>query len=60
MPSPPGKDADWTYLLSQPLLRDAGDGGSASLGHLADLFVERQHLIWKVGEQGVDSGAISS
>ncbi|GAB4815863.1 hypothetical protein N2152v2_002909 [Parachlorella kessleri] len=42
-----GNDSDWAYLLSQPVLRDADDGGSASLGHLVDIFVERQHLLWK-------------
>ena len=47
-----GNDSDWAYLLSQSLLRDADDGGSASLGHLVDIFVERQHLLWKVGVKG--------
>ncbi|KAL4419888.1 hypothetical protein ABPG75_006986 [Micractinium tetrahymenae] len=42
-----GKDADWAAVLRQPLFAQASDGGSASLGHLLDLWVERQHLLWK-------------
>mgnify|MGYP001998111750 FL=1 len=38
----------WQALLTEPLLTGASDGGSSSLGHLVALFVERQHLVWKV------------
>lgn len=44
-----GKDAEWAAVLRRPLFAGASDGGSASLGHLLDLWVERQHLLWKVG-----------
>lgn len=44
-----GADAAWAALLSRPLFAGASDGGSASLGHLIDIWVERQHLLWKVG-----------
>ncbi|KAL4430372.1 hypothetical protein ABPG77_002178 [Micractinium sp. CCAP 211/92] len=42
-----GKDAEWAAVLRQPLFAQASDGGSASLAHLFDLWVERQHLLWK-------------
>lgn len=42
-----GKDAEWAAVLRQPLFAQASDG--ASLAHLFDLWVERQHLLWKVG-----------
>ena len=51
-----GRDAEWAALLRQPLFSAgaaAGGeeecGGSASLSHLLDIWVERQHLLWKVG-----------
>ncbi len=44
-----GADAAWAALLSRPLFAAASDGGSASLGHLLDIWVEQQHLLWKVG-----------
>ena len=47
-----GTDAAWAVLLSRPLFAGASDGGSASLGHLMDIWVERQHLLWKVGFLG--------
>lgn len=47
-----GTDAAWAVLLSRPLFAGASDGGSASLGHLMDIWVERQHLLWKVGLLG--------
>ena len=45
-----GKDAEWASVLRDPLFAGAADcGGSASLAHLLDIWVERQHLLWKVG-----------
>ena len=43
------RDERWASALRRPLFAQATDGGSATLAHLVDLFVERQHLIWKVG-----------
>lgn len=42
-----GKDGEWGGVLRRPLFARASDGGSASLAHLAALFVERQHTLWK-------------
>ncbi|KAK9851873.1 hypothetical protein WJX84_005125, partial [Apatococcus fuscideae] len=42
-----GKDSEWSDILANPLFAQASDGGSASLSHLVDLFVERHHLLWK-------------
>ncbi|EFN53652.1 hypothetical protein CHLNCDRAFT_136380 [Chlorella variabilis] len=42
-----GRDLDWAAVLRQPLFAQASDGGSASLAHLLDIWVERQHLLWK-------------
>ncbi|KAK9829524.1 hypothetical protein WJX72_006318 [[Myrmecia] bisecta] len=42
-----GKDAEWGSILSRPLFAGAGAGGSASLDHLVQIFVERHHLMWK-------------
>ena len=39
---------NWQALLTEPLLAQASGGGSSSLEHLTALFVERQHLVWKV------------
>ena len=44
-----GKDAEWNAILADPLFSNASDGGSASLSHLVDIFVERHHALWKVG-----------
>jgi hypothetical protein len=44
-----GREAEWAAVLSRPLFAGASDGGSASLSHLLDIWVERQHLLWKVG-----------
>jgi hypothetical protein len=43
-----GADQEWQGILRRPLFADAGDSASASLAHLTDIFVERQHLLWKV------------
>ena len=43
-----GRDLEWRAVLSERLFRDASDGGSASLGRLVDIFVERHHQLWKV------------
>lgn len=43
------KDGEWGSIMQQPLFRDAGDEGSASLSHLTALYVERHHTLWKVG-----------
>ena len=43
-----GKEAEWASVLRAPLFAHASDGGSASLAHLLDIWVERQHLLWKV------------
>ena len=37
----------WQETASMPPFKDATDGGSASLSHLVNIFVERQHLLWK-------------
>ncbi|KAI3425283.1 hypothetical protein D9Q98_009050 [Chlorella vulgaris] len=42
-----GREAEWAAVLSRPLFAGASDGGSASLSHLLDIWVERQHLLWK-------------
>lgn len=55
-----GKDAEWAAVLRRPLFAAASDGGSASLSHLLDLWVERQHLLWKVGRGGAAFPAICS
>ena len=43
-----GTDQEWQSILRRPLFADAERGASASLAHLTDIFVERQHLLWKV------------
>ncbi|KAI8475009.1 MAG: transcriptional repressor TCF25-domain-containing protein [Monoraphidium minutum] len=45
-----GKDSWWRALLERRLFAGAGDGGSAALGHLASIFVERSHLLWKAAD----------
>jgi hypothetical protein len=40
-------DAAWRDVLAAPLFADATCGGSASLEHLVDLFVERHHSLWR-------------
>ncbi|CAD7700951.1 unnamed protein product [Ostreobium quekettii] len=42
-----GIDKEWTGLLSKNPLSGAGDNSSASLNHLVNIFVERNHLLWK-------------
>lgn len=44
-----GKDAEWGSLLEKPPLKHADDTDSATLSHAVDIFVERHHLLWKVG-----------
>ena len=43
-----GRELEWRAVLGERLLRDASDGGSAALGRLVDIFVERHHQLWKV------------
>jgi hypothetical protein len=43
-----GNDQEWLSILRHPLFSRAADGMSTSLQHLIDIFVERQHLLWKV------------
>ena len=43
-----GRGLEWQALLGEPLFRDADEGGSATLAHAIDIFVERHHLLWKV------------
>ncbi|GBF99710.1 hypothetical protein Rsub_12422 [Raphidocelis subcapitata] len=45
-----GKDSHWKALLERRLFKAAGDGGSATLAHLASIFVERSHMLWKAGD----------
>lgn len=42
------KDAEWASIMGMPLFAQASDEGSASLGHLTALYVERHHSLWKV------------
>jgi hypothetical protein len=42
-----GASGGWAAALAAPPLAGASDGGSAGLGHLAELFVERHHPLWK-------------
>ncbi len=42
-----GRDAYWGALLERRLFSGATNGGSATLGHLVSLYVERSHLLWK-------------
>lgn len=44
-----GRELEWRAVLSEPPFRGADDGGSPSLGRMLDIFVERQHQLWKVG-----------
>ena len=43
-----GKDLEWRAVLSEKLFARASDEGSATLGRLVDIFVERNHQLWKV------------
>lgn len=43
-----GQEREWGEVLARPLFAGASDGGSASLSHLLDIWVERHHLLWKV------------
>ena len=43
-----GADQEWQSILRRPLFAGAEQSASASLVHLIDIFVERQHLLWKV------------
>ena len=43
-----GKDLEWRAVLGEKPFTGASDHGSASLGRLLDIFVERHHLLWKV------------
>jgi len=51
-----GKDAHWKSLLERRLFGQATAGGSATLGHLVALFVERSHLLWKAQDVQVGLG----
>ena len=42
------KDAEWSSLMNRSLFKDASDEGSATLGHLTALYVERHYSLWKV------------
>lgn len=44
-----GADAEWQSILAKRLFARADADVSASLAHLTDIFVERHHLLWKVG-----------
>ncbi|MEW5297992.1 MAG: hypothetical protein WDW36_001159 [Sanguina aurantia] len=41
------REKHWAALLQRKLFADASDEGSASLGHLVNLYAERSHLLWK-------------
>ena len=43
-----GRELEWRAVLGERLFKHASDGGSASLGRLVDIFVERHHQLWKV------------
>ncbi len=43
-----GRELEWRAVLGERLFREASDGGSAALGRLVDIFVERHHQLWKV------------
>jgi hypothetical protein len=43
-----GKDLEWRAVLGDKPFKGASNHGSASLGRLLDIFVERHHLLWKV------------
>lgn len=43
-----GQDQEWHSILRNPLFTKAADETSATLAHLSEIFVERQHLVWKV------------
>ncbi len=40
-------DAEWRATLAAPLFANASCGGSASLEHLVDIFVERHNSLWR-------------
>jgi hypothetical protein len=40
-------DAEWRATLAAPLFTGATCGGSASLEHLVDIFVERHNSLWR-------------
>lgn len=40
-------DAGWRAALASPLFAHADCGGSASLEHLVEIFVERHHSLWR-------------
>jgi hypothetical protein len=44
-----GEDPVWAAVLARPPFAGASDGGSASLAHLVDVFVQRQYPLWKEG-----------
>ena len=43
-----GKDLEWRAVLGEKLFARASDQGSATLGRLVDIFVERHSQLWKV------------
>lgn len=40
-------DGEWSTILASPPFAGAHTGGSATLDHLTDLFVERHHALWR-------------
>ncbi len=53
-----GRELEWRAVLGERLFREASDGGSAALGRLVDIFVERHHQLWKVRGLGRGQGQI--
>ena len=52
-----GTDQEWHRLLQTPLFTGAASETSATLAHLSEIFVERHHLVWKVGRLPASSVA---
>ena len=48
-----GTDQEWHSLLQKSLFTTAASETSASLAHISEIFVERHHLVWKVGCSGL-------
>ncbi len=44
-----GTDQEWHSLLQTPLFTSTQNETSTTLAHLSEIFVERHHLVWKVG-----------
>lgn len=43
-----GKDLEWRAVLGEKMFAKASENGSATLGRLVDIFVERHSQLWKV------------